>query len=246
MTTNIDLRGLQAATRRLAHIAFRLGVCGLAITLSTAHAEDSEARAKMALQRAQQALQQAQADNEQLQSSQAALTAEKATLDAANTKLTAQVKSLSSAKAQARAAQAQVTQLQTQLASLQQQLNQLKEHDQTVSAQLAETRSRLHSVVGLLETTTRQNNLLQTRNQALYATGRAAIDMYRSKQPGQTWSQQVSLLGFDEVHVENAAEAMRTRLEQSRFVAPPPPAAPASAPSGAPSVVAPTSAGSAP
>ena len=52
--------------------------------------------------------------------------------------------------------------------------------------------------------------------------GLAAIELYRSKNPADTWTQKVSVLGLDAVRVENAAEGLRTKLDDARYFAPAP------------------------
>lgn len=189
--------------------------------LVPAHAQEKSSREKQALQRAQQALREAQAERDDLQTKQAALTAEKTSLEAEKTKLSGEVKKLGSVQAQARAAQAKVAELEASSAKLQEQLAQAQAQNAEMNAKLAEAQTRLRVVAGMLASSTQAQATLEQRNSQLYQVGLAAIALYRSKTPADTWSQKASLLGLGEVQMENAAEAMRTKLDNARyFVAP--------------------------
>ena len=68
----------------------------------------------------------------------------------------------------------------------------------------------------------RVKQVLEQRNAQLYQVGLAAIELYRAKNPADAWLQKASVLGLSEVRVENAAEEMRTKLDDARYFAPAP------------------------
>lgn len=199
-------------------LAATLGV----VLLVPAQAQDKSSREKQALQRAQQALREAQSERDELQSKQATLTTEKSSLEAEKAKLSGEVKKLGTVQAQARAAQAKAAELEASSAKLKEQLAQAQAQNAEMSAKLAEAQTRLRAVTSMLASNTQTQTLLEQRNSQLYQVGLAAIELYRSQSPTSTWAQRASPLGLGQVQVENAAEAMRTKLDDARYFTPAP------------------------
>lgn len=200
-------------------LAVLFGALSLALA-APASAQEKASREKQALQRAQQALREAQSERDELQNKQSALTAEKSSLEADKARLSGEVKKLGAAQAQARAAQGKVAELEAANAKLQEQLAQAQAQATELNAKLADAQGRLRTVSGLLANSTQNQTLLEQRTAQLYQVGLAAIELYRSKNPADTWMQKEPLLGLDAVRVENAAEGLRTKLDDARYFAP--------------------------
>ena len=202
-------------------LAVLFGALSLALAAPVA-AQEKASREKQALQRAQQALREAQSERDELQSKQSALTAEKTSLEADKARLSGEVKKLGAAQAQARAAQGKAAELEAANAKLQEQLAQAQAQATELNAKLADAQGRLRTVSSLLASSTQNQTVLEQRNAQLYQVGLAAIELYRAKNPADAWLQKASVLGLSEVRVENAAEEMRTKLDDARYFAPAP------------------------
>lgn len=194
--------------------ALVLASCALA---SPGWAQDKGSREKEALRRAQLALRAAQDEVATLQRERAQCATDR---DAAlKDKSEAQKSSglLASVQAQSRQSQGRVKQLEGELDALQQQLAEVKSQQALQAKALAEGQRSLRAVSQLLETSEQRQRILQKRNQQLYDTGVAAVEMYRSRKPAETAAQQAVVLGFGLVDVENISEKWLDRLNAARF-----------------------------
>lgn len=180
-------------------------------------AQDKGSREKEALRRAQLALRAAQEEVATLQRERAQCTTERDT--ALKDKAEAQKSSglLASVQAQSRQSQGRVKQLEGELEALQQQLTQAKAQQDLQARELAQGQRSLRAVSQLLETSEQRQRILQERNQQLYDTGVAVVEMYRSRKPAETAAQQAVVLGFGLVDVENISEKWLDRLNAARF-----------------------------
>lgn len=195
-----------------------VGLAALLLAASTCvQAQDNKAnREREALRRTQQALRQAQEESATLARDKATLGNEKAELTRQNAQLETDLKKSAGQAAQARSAQSRAQQLDHELATLRTEHTALQARATEQAAKLQEAQGTLAAVRTLLERATQRQALLERRNQELYDTGLAAIELYRSKDAAATWAQREPLLGFKQVGIENAAEAMRGKLEMAR------------------------------
>ena len=178
--------------------------------------QDRDSREREALRRVQQALRDAQAENASLQQARAALAAEKDALAARAAGLDDALRRSEGRAAQAAVAQQRTQQLQAEAAELRAQRDMALTQLQALGRQLQEARSLNANLRTLLERSTAAQASLQARNQALYDVGRQAIELYRARDPVAVWSSRNPLLGLEQVRIENAAEALRDRLEAAR------------------------------
>lgn len=203
----------QGAAQRL--IACLLLACFAVATPSWA--QDKGSREKEALRRAQLALRAAQDEVATLQRERAQCSTDRdaALKDKAEAQKTSGL--LASAQAQSRQSQGRVKQLEGELETLQQQLAEAKAQQVAQAKELAEGQRSLRAVSQLLEASEQRQRILQARNQQLYDTGVAVVEMYRSRKPAETAAQQAVVLGFDLVDVENISEKWLDRLNAARF-----------------------------
>lgn len=186
---------------------------------------DRASREREALRRAQQALRDAQAENATLQQARSTLTAEKDAIAADKARLDAELGRTRARAAQVDAARQQVERVQAEMAELRAQRDTALARIEDQAAQLRDAKATQAGLRNLLERATAQQALLEQRNRALYDVGLSAIELYRSRDPAATWAQREPVLGLGRVGVENAAEALRDRLEAARYLAPADPAA---------------------
>lgn len=186
-----------------------------------AHAEEKGNREREALRRTQQSLRQAQAERE-------ALEGEKASLAQAKDQLAGELKQTSSkikgAEAKAAQASAKASQLESQLKAKDQALTESQAREADLQAQLTKAQAVLSDKIRLTETlssmlkaNTAELKQARAQNEAMYYTGRALIDLYRSDSP-PAWLKGTDVpLGMREVRVENLAEVFRSRLDDARY-----------------------------
>jgi len=201
------------------------GALSLALSLWAAFAMPAFAeggekagREREALRRVQQSLRETQAERDTLQADQLRLQKEKDALTAESAKLQGDVRRLGGVQAQLKESQGDLARLRQELDQCKTQLAEAQGSNSALSARLAESSSRLNLVRGLLERSTQAQAVLEKRNQQLYNVGLAAVELFRSRDLGRTWIQQVNVLGFDGVRIDDAAEQMRTRLDEARYL----------------------------
>lgn len=194
--------------------ALVLASCAIA---SPGWAQDKGSREKEALRRAQLALRAAQDEVATLQRerAQCATDREAALKDKAEAQKSSGL--LASAQAQSRQSQGRVKQLEGELEAVQQQLSEAKAQQTQQAKELGDGQRSLRAVRQLLETSEQRQRVLQERNQQLYDTGVAVVEMYRSRKPAETAAQQAVVLGFGLVDVENISEKWLDRLNAARF-----------------------------
>lgn len=202
------------------------GVSAICISLLMAlalpaHAEDKGNREREALRRTQQSLRQAQQERE-------ALEGEKANLAQAKDQLSGELKQTSAkvkgAEVKAAQARARADQLEASLRDKDKALSEAQTREADLQARLTQSQSALaekarlaESLTLMLKTSTADVRNLKAQNEALYANGRALIDLYRSDSPS-AWLKGADVpLGLREVRVENLAEVMRSRLDEARY-----------------------------
>lgn len=214
--------GLGARTHRRwpRLLACGLLMAGLAAMLPAQAQPERASREREALRRAQQALRDAQAENAMLQQARSALTAEKDTIAADKARAEAELSRSRARAAQLDAARQQVERVQGEMAELRAQRDTALARIEDLQAQLQASKSTVASLRALLERATATQALLEQRNRALYDVGLAAIELYRSRDAAATWARREPLLGLGQVKVENAAEALRDRLEAARHLTP--------------------------
>lgn len=183
-------------------------------------AQDRASREREALRRAQQALRDAQAENATLQQARSALATEKDALAADKARLDAELGRARARAAQVDAARQQLERLQTELAEIRAQRDTAMVRIEDLNTQLQASKATAASVRAMLERATATQALLVQRNRALYDVGLAAIELYRSRDAAATWAQREPVLGLGQVRLENAAEALRDRLEAARHLTP--------------------------
>jgi len=181
-------------------------------------AQERASREREALRRAQQALRDAQAENATLQQARSALATEKDALAADKARLDAELGRARARAAQVEAARQQVERMQTELAELRAQRDTAMVRIEDLNTQLQASKAAVASVRAMLERATATQALLVQRNRALYDVGLAAIELYRSRDAAATWAQREPVLGLGQVRLENAAEALRDRLEAARHL----------------------------
>ena len=196
-------------------------LCALSLVAPVAHAEEKASREREALRRAQQSLRQTQEERDTLAGEKATLAQDKDKLSSELQQTSAKVKG---AESRAAAARARIDQLESSLKDKDKVLAESQAREADLQALLTKTQSALaekaaltSTLTGMLKTARTEQNTLTAQNQALYETGLALIDLYRSDSPS-AWLKSVDVpLGLREVRVENLAEAFRTKLEAARY-----------------------------
>lgn len=199
-------------------LACGLLMAGLAAMLPAQAQSDRASREREALRRAQQALRDAQAENATLQQARSALAAEKDAVAADKARLDAELGRTRARAAQVDAARQQVERVQAEMAELRAQRDTALARIDDLQAQLQASRSTVASLRAMLERATANQALLEQRNGALYDVGLAAIELYRSRDAAAAWARREPVLGLGQVRVENAAEALRDKLEAARHL----------------------------
>lgn len=185
-----------------------------------AHAEDKGSREREALRRVQQSLRQTQEERD-------ALAGEKANLAQAKDQLASELQQTASkvkgAESKAAAARSRIAQLEDALKDKDKALAEAQAREADLQNKLQQTqgvvidKARLtDSLTVMLKRSTQAQANLSAQNAALYETGRALIDLYRSDSPS-SWLKGLDVpLGLREVRVENLAEAFRAKLDAAR------------------------------
>lgn len=193
------------------------------------HAQDNTkaSREREALRRAQQALRSAQEQQSALQREKAALAAERDKLDESARRSAAQ---LGSAQAQAARQRSELVRLQAEHDRLKTELDELRQasaaREQALQARqdelakalqdsqalLAERTQSIAAVRGLLERSTGALADAEAKNRELYTLGRRLLDELRER------GAPAGLFGFDQVKLENRAEALRDEIEAQRLI----------------------------
>ena len=181
-------------------------------------------RERAQLRRAQAALQAAQVQVDGLSAEKAALATEKAVLtdDVQRQRL-----ALRSQQQQRELALAQTAQLRQDVAaasSRQQQAEaQTAEREAQLEQQLAklrnegtELRQSNVSLAALLERKTQALTAAEVKNRELHALGLQAVEMWRNKTPFEASLASGTLFGTSKVREEDAAEALRARIDAQR------------------------------
>ncbi|MGC4061281.1 MAG: hypothetical protein QM749_10725 [Aquabacterium sp.] len=207
-------------TLSAAPVALTLAVL-CALSAPPAHAEDKANREREALRRAQQSLRQTQEERD-------TLAGEKATLAQDNGKLSSELQQTSAkvkgAESRASAARARVDQLASSLKDKDKALAEAQAREADLQAKLTQTQAAYaekaaltNTLAGMLKSAKTEQTTLTAQNKALYDTGLALIDLYRSDSPSAWLKTADAPLGLREVRVENLAEAFRTRLDAARY-----------------------------
>ena len=211
---------------RLSPLTTRIGIavsllCALTLAAPFAHAEEKATREREALRRAQQSLRQTQEERD-------ALAGEKTSLAQAKDKLSSELQQTSAkvkgAESRAAAARARIDQLESSQKDKDKALADAQAREADLQARLTQAQSALAekaalttTLTGMLKAAKAEQTTLTAQNQALYDTGLALIDLYRSDSPS-AWLKTADVpLGLREVRVENLAEAFRTKLDAARY-----------------------------
>lgn len=195
----------------------------LAISLVSlpAQAEDKGNREREALRRTQQSLRQTQQERDALEGEKASLAQAKDQLSGELKQTAAKIKG---AEAKAVQARAKVEQLEASLRDKDKALADAQAREADLQARLNQAQASLtdksrlaDSLTAMLRASTQEQRNLKSQNAALYETGRALIDLYRSDSPS-AWLKGADVpLGFRDVRVENLSEAFRSRLDDARY-----------------------------
>ena len=182
-------------------------------------------RERTQLRRSQAALQAAQAQVDGLTAEKAALAKEKTvqTEDALR-----QRAALRSEQQQRDAAQSQIAQMRQDSAAAiarQQQAEaqaadretQLQQQLTTLRGELGELRQSNTNLVSLLERKTLILVAAEAKNRELHSLGLQAVDMWRNKTPFEASLASGSIFGVARVREEDAAEALRARIDAGRL-----------------------------
>jgi len=207
-------------------------LCALLLSATPAHAEDKASREREALRRAQQSLRQTQEERDTLANDKASLAQDKDKLASELQQTSAKVKG---AESRAAAARARIDQIEAALKDKDKALADAQTREADLQARLTQTQATLaekaaltNTLTGMLKAAKLEQTTLRAQNQALYDTGLALIDLYRSDSPSAWLKTADAPFGLREVRVENLAEAFRTRLDAARYkTADSAPAAPA-------------------
>jgi chromosome segregation ATPase len=194
---------------------------GGALLPTPALAQEKSSREREALRRAQQALRSAKEesvtllrDKEQLSAEKAALLKDKEAIGAEARRTAARV---AATQAQAREAQAQIAQLTADLEAVRAELATAKAQQASQATELADSQRTVRTVRALLESSQHKQRILEARNQQLYDTGVAVVEMYRSRKPSESLAQQSQVLGLGIVDIENISEKWMDRLQAARY-----------------------------
>jgi chromosome segregation ATPase len=196
-------------------------LCALSAAAPSAHAEDKASREREALRRAQQSLRQTQEERDALAGEKATLAQDKDKLSSELQQTSAKVKG---AESRANAARARADQLESALKDKEKALADAQAHEAELQTRLAQAQTALAEKValnttlaGMLKSAKTEQTALIAQNKALYDTGLALIDLYRSDSPSAWLKTADAPLGLREVRVENLAEAFRTKLDAARY-----------------------------
>jgi chromosome segregation ATPase len=200
-----------------------------------AHAEEKSSREREALRRTQQSLRQTQEERDALAGEKATLAQDKDKLSSALQQTSAKVKG---AESRAAAARARIDQVEASLKDKDKALAESQAREADLQARLTQAQAAMaektaltSTLTGMLKAAKAEQTILAAQNKALYDTGLALIDLYRSDSPSAWVKTADTALGLREVRVENLAEAFRTKLDAARYNAPSTAAqAPATAP----------------
>lgn len=196
-------------------------ILGLAVISLPAQAEDKGNREREALRRTQQSLRQTQQERDALEGEKASLAQAKDQLSGELKQTAAKVKGAEAKAAQARVKieqlEASLRDKDKALADAQTREAELQTRMSQMQASLSDKTRLADSLAAMLKASTQEQRNLKSQNAALYDTGRALIDLYRSDSPS-AWLKGADVpLGFRDVRVENLAEAFRSRLDDARY-----------------------------
>jgi chromosome segregation ATPase len=212
---------ISASGARTLILCGMLAWLGSALLATPAMAQEKSSREREALRRAQQALRSAKEESVTLLRDKEALSAEKAALlkdkEAIGAEARRTAARVAASQAQAREAQAQITQLMADLEAVRAELASAKEQQARQATELAESQKTVRTVRALLEASQDKQRILEARNQQLYDTGVAVVEMYRSRKPSESLAQQSQVLGLGIVELENISEKWMDRLQSARY-----------------------------
>ena len=184
-------------------------------------------RERAQLRRAQAALQAAQAQVDGLTAEKAALAKEKSALMDDVRRQRAAALGVQQQREQGLAQTAQLRQDIAAASARQQQAEaqaaareaQLQQQLTTQRGELAELRQSNTNLVSLLEHKTQALAAAETRNRELHGLGLQAVEMWRNKTPFEASlvTHPVTLFGVARVREEDAAEALRARIDGQRL-----------------------------
>ena len=207
-------------------LVLALMVMGVVPALAQQASPDAD-RERAQLRRAQAALQAAQAQVDGLTAEKAALSKEKAVL---TEDLQRQRIALRAQQQQQDVARSEAAQLRHQIAAVsarQQQAEalaaegeaKLQQQVSTQRGELAELRQSNTNLVALLERKTQALAAAETKNRELHGLGLQAVEMWRNKTPFEASlaTHPITVLGVARVREEDAAEALRARIDAQRF-----------------------------
>lgn len=190
---------------------------------SAAHAQDGKSsREREALRRVQQALRAAKEEASTLERDKSQLVQEKEHLAKAKDQAAFEARQtasrLNAAMAQSRQAQGRIEALEVELNALKQELASEKEARAQLAEQLAQSKQLVATTGAMLARSTQAQRILEARNQQLYDTGIAVVEMYRSRNPAETLSRQEPFFNLGVVTLENISDKWLDRLEAARYL----------------------------